>query len=141
LDPKIGTCVNNLQQEYEDRGFEVTRGTVESSIDIVPNRIGVNFLVPMTVRKGSDVSEFDEFNVNIDSQMFKLLGIADSIVQFEAELGDTDTETYLSYYPNLMMEKKKLGDGTIIYILSDVVSEESFTFASRSLIWPPGYGF
>jgi len=141
LDPKIETCVSNLEQEYEDRGFEVTKGTVESEIDIAPSNINVNFIVPLTVRKGDDVSQFDEFNVRIDSQMYELLNVAQSILDFEAELGDTDTSLFNQFYPSLKMKKVKLGDGTTIYILTNVVTSEAFTFASRSLAWPPGYGF
>jgi hypothetical protein len=46
----------------------------------------------------------------------------------------------MQYYPDLKIEKTKLSDGTTIYILSNVVSKDRFTFASRSLAWPPGYG-
>ena len=38
-----------------------------------------------------------------------------------------------------MPEKIKLDDGTKIYEVSDVTTHETFTFASRSLVWPPGY--
>ena len=71
--------------------------------------------------------------------MYDLLLIAESIVQFESTLGDSETTDYLNYYPDLSISKIKLGDGSKVYTLKDVVTNEQFRFATRSLVWPAGY--
>ena len=74
------------------------------------------------------------------SEMYDLLFIATNIVEHESQVGGSATELYLQYYPDLKIEKIKLTDGTTIYQLSNVVTGEQFSFASRSLAWPAGYG-
>ena len=65
--------------------------------------------------------------------------IASSISNWEAKYGDSETMNYMIYYPNLKVEKKKQGDGTTIYIITDKESEDKFMFASRSLVLPAGF--
>ena len=65
--------------------------------------------------------------------------LTSSILNWEARYGDSDIATYMTYYPNIKVEKYKQGDGSKIYILSS--EKDKFVFASRSLSWPAGYGF
>jgi len=44
-------------------------------------------------------------------------------------------------YPNLKVQKLKQGDGTKVYIIEDRNTKEKLQFATRSLVWPPGWGF
>jgi hypothetical protein len=43
------------------------------------------------------------------------------------------------YYPSLKVEKKKQGEGSTVYILTDRDTDEKFYFAVRSLAIPPGF--
>lgn len=132
-------CINLLKGEYESRGYSVTSGAIKSSVEIKPTVIRVNFDTPLTVTK-DETRNFEGFNVEISSKMYDLLYTAQSIINFESEFGDSETSAYMQYYPDLKIEKNILGDGTTIYKLSNVVTKEEFTFASRSLAWPPGFG-
>jgi len=53
--------------------------------------------------------------------------------------GDAETTTYMNYYRDLKVEKKKKTDGTTVYIITDRNDGNKFQFASRSIAWPPGY--
>jgi len=139
LKTRINTCAANLKSEYERRGFSVSMGAINSNVEIAMDKIRVNFIVPMKISKEGTTKTFEKFNVEIDSKMYDLLMIATSIIDFESTYGDSETTLYLQYYPNLKIEKI-LYDGSKIYNVSDVTTGESFVFASRSLVWPPGYG-
>ncbi len=139
IQPKAEQCVRSLKQEYERRGYSVSALSVDSLVEIVPGKIKVNFVAPMTVTKESSQT-FREFDVQMNSEIYDLLFIASSIVDFEAAFGDSETTLYIQYYPNIKIEKILLSDGTTIYKLSNVVTKEEFVFASRSVAWPPGYG-
>lgn len=135
---RLDGCFSQLKQEYERQGYSVSVGESNSKIEIVPNKIKINIDAPITVTKESSQT-YKGFEFSIDSQMYDLLSITSSIVDFESTYGDSETTLYMQYYPNLRIDKTKLSDGTKIYIVSDVVTKESFRFASRSLSWPPGY--
>ena len=138
---KASKCIQNLIKEYEKRGYSVNSGaSVSSEINIIPQKIHVAFNAPLSVQKEETTQKFKGFEAEIKSEMYDLLFIASSIVEYEAILGDSATELYMNYYPNLKIEKIKLSDSSTIYKLSDVVTKDEFTFASRSLAWPAGYG-
>jgi hypothetical protein len=72
--------------------------------------------------------------------MYDLLAIATSIIDFETTYGDSETTIYMDYFRNVKVEKNKLSEGTTIYTLTDRNTLEEFKFASRSLVYPAGYG-
>ncbi len=133
-------CMRSLISEYEKRGYDVSAGNIETQTSLAPGKISVRFNAPLTLSRETS-EKFDGFDVEMESEMYNLVFIAQSIVEYEAEFGDSATELYLQYYPNLKIEKTGLSDGTRIYKLSDVVTKEQFSFASRSVAWPAGYGF
>lgn len=131
-------CMLDLKAEYERQQYAVTLGDVSAKASMVPGDIRVDIQAPMTVTKG-DTQSFNSFEINMKSNMYDLVMIASSIIEFESTFGNSETTLYMQYYPNLKMFKNQLSDGTRIYTLNDVVTNESFIFASRSLAWPPGY--
>jgi hypothetical protein len=140
LTPKLEGCARNLAAEYQRRGYSVEMGKINSSVSLAPGKIVVLFMTPMTVSNEQGARTFDRFEAKIESQIYDLLAIATSIVDYEATYGDSETALYMQYYPDLKIEKIKLEDGVKIYKLSNVVTKERFTFATRSLVWPAGYG-
>jgi len=137
---KAEQCARNLVREYESRGYDVDVGDIDTNITIVLDNVRVDFIAPMTVTKEETTRTFDGFEVEIPSKMYEILMISTSIIDFETTYGDSETSLYLDSYPDIKIEKTTLGDGTTIYVVSNVITEESFRFASRSLAWPPGYG-
>jgi hypothetical protein len=140
IQDKVEESVDNLIETYERRGYSVSsisRPTTE--VEIVIGKIIVKVKAPMTFTKES-TETFNEFNIEIESNMYNLLMIATSIIDFESTLGDSETSMYTAYYPDLRIRKNKLGDGSTVYVVEDVITKESFMFASRALAWPAGYG-
>lgn len=140
LTSRANQCARNLITEYEKRGYSVSSSTITSNISLASGKIKIDFYAPMTVTKEDYSKSFDSFDASVDSEMYNLLSIATSILDYETTYGDSATELYLNYYPNLKIEKIKLEDGVKVYKLTDVVTKEIFQFATRSLVWPPGYG-
>jgi hypothetical protein len=138
VEPRARECVNELKDSYERRGFRVTSSPGDINVSFIPGSLVVDFLSPMTISKESSQT-FRKFAVSVDSELYDLLLTSTSIIQFESTLGDSETTLYLQYYPDLKIEKIKR-DSDTIYIVSDVVSGDSFRFATRSLVWPQGYG-
>jgi hypothetical protein len=139
LKAKAMQCFDDLKSEYRKRGYDVSAANGDYQLSIVPGKIKIDFYAPITVTKETSQT-FRGFSTEVNSQMYDLLMIATSIVDFESKYGDSETTNYIQYYPDLKIDKRRLDDGSKLYILSNVVTKESFTFASRSLVFPPGYG-
>jgi len=139
--PVADNCFNSLKSEYERQGFGVSSLGSTVDVDISSGVIRVGFDAPTTITKDT-TRTFDGFEVVIESEMYDLLLTADSIIEFEATYGDSETTLYMQYYPDLVIRKptSSVDYGTTIYTVENVVTGEEFTFASRSLVFPPGLG-
>ncbi|MBU3913444.1 MAG: hypothetical protein KKB21_05310 [Nanoarchaeota archaeon] len=137
--PVAEKCVNDLVSDYEDRGYSVSLKRGNTSVEIVPHSLNVRLNSVITLEKDS-TQYFSGFVISRNSEIYDLVMISQSIVNWEARYGDSAPETFMLYYPNLKIEKLKQGDGSKIYIVSERETDESFTFATRSLSWPAGYG-
>lgn len=137
IEPRAKQCFEDLKDQYESRGFEVSSRASEINVNVVPNVINVEFIAPLTISKES-TQTFDKLSVGISSNWYDLISYATSIIKQESIYGDSETNLYIAYYPNLKIEKTRRDDGSTIYELSDVTTEDKFAFASKSLVWPQG---
>ncbi len=138
LQPKAQQCIAALKQQYEREGYTVNLGSTQMNVSIIPGKIIVAFESPITVTKAG-TQTFRTFVVSKPTELYDLLLTATSILQFESTLGDSETSLYLQFYPNLKIEKLKREADTI-YTLTNVITDDTFTFATRSLVWPSGLG-
>ena len=139
LREQINTCYLNSIRDLKDRGFEVTEGDIDYEISIEPDFVKVNIKAPTSIRYGESGSRFVRFNVRVNSGIYEMIMITTSILQFESQLGDSDISSFMRLYPNVIIDKLKQGEGTTLYILENKLFKNKFKFASRSLVWPPGY--
>ncbi|MDP6845866.1 MAG: hypothetical protein QF460_02850 [Candidatus Nanoarchaeia archaeon] len=138
VEPKAKECLQNLKNEYEGNGYSVQASPGELNVELVPGSVDVEFISEMTLTK-ERTQTFEKFDVEVETEIYDLLMTSMSILDFESTLGDSGTEFYMNYYPDLRIEKTRLDNGTV-YELSNVITKDEFKFATRSLVWPPGYG-
>lgn len=131
-------CASEFERAFEQRGYSVSRTTTRVNASFVPGQLHLEVAAPMTLSR--DVSRtYKTFDFAYGSEYYDLLAIATSILDFESTYGDSETTTYLRYYPDLKIQKTKLADGSKIYTLSNILTDEHFTFATRSLALAAGY--
>ncbi len=138
IQPVARQCFDSLKTAYESKGYTVSGNSGAINVSIVPGSIRLEFVAPLSVTK-ENTQTFRKFVVSSKSEAYDLLTTATSIIDYESTFGDSETTLYIRYYPNLQIEKVKRDDDTI-YTLRNVETKETFTFATRSLIWPHGYG-
>lgn len=135
---RASSCVQQLEEEFERRGYSIAESPGELNVSIVPGMIFLSFDGPFVVQKET-TETFRSVVITQESNAYDLLLIASSIVEFESTLGDSETTLYMNYYPDLVIEKMRR-EGDTIYTIRNVVTQDEFRFASRSLVWPAGYG-
>ncbi len=135
LRDEIDACYASSISDLKAQGFDVRSGEVDYEILLEPGVAKVQIEAPTTV--GSQ--KFTRFSVKLNSHIYDMLMMATSILQFEAQLGDSDVSTMMGLYPDYVIDKIKRSDGTTVYILEDKVLGTKYQFASKSLVWPAGY--
>ena len=136
---EVKNCFDSMKESYEKRGYSVNLRQGEINIELLPKRIIAVFDYSLTLVKG-DSKTYESFRVILNNNLYELVSIANSILNWEASYGDAETTIYMDYYHDLKVEKKKQSDGSTIYILTERDTGNKFQFASRSVAWPPGYG-
>lgn len=131
-------CFDSLVESYENENYEVTLNKGSTSVELLPERIAVNFNNKLTITKG-DSQNYERFSVLIESNLYQIASISESMVEWEQVYGEAPTRSYMDWYHNLKIEKKLQIEGTNIYVLTDKEFGGKFQFASRSLVHPPGY--
>jgi len=133
------TCLLSVKDGLKSKGYEITEGKKNIKIELVPNKIKL-IADGFTIKK-ENAEKYDKFEANYKNDIYNLVMLSTSILNYEARYGDSDTTIYMLYYPNIKVEKYKQEDGSKIYILTNTKTKDKFTFATRSLSWPAGYGF
>ncbi len=136
---KVSECLDDLENTFRRRGYQVNLKKEAFDVELLPKRVIVVFNNTLSLKKGEETQTYDRLNVIINNNLYELVIIAQSIINIENTVGDVETTFYMDYYHDLKVEKKKQSEGTKIYILTDKNTGNKFQFASRSLIWPPGY--
>ena len=137
ISAQVEACFDDLETSFEKKGYSVNLKKGGMSVELLPKKIVVNIENSLTLTKDG-VEKYDSFDVILNNNLYELVVIINSILNWEARYGDAEVTVYMNFYHNLQIEKKKQTDGTTIYILTERDSKNKFQFASRSLAWPAG---
>ena len=137
---EVSACMIDLKDSFRGKGYSVQGADEGFEVELLPEVVVVTFDSSINLNKGDESLNYDSIRVVVDNNLYELVSITTSIINWEATYGDSETTTYMNYYHDLKVEKLKQGEGTTVYILSNRDSGEKFQFASRSVVFPPGYG-
>ena len=137
LQPRLKNCINAVKTSLQKKGYSVNSKNPEVDVQLIPGNILVEIKSDLQITKDTTVS-YKSIKTDYPSKLYSLVIVASNILNWEAKYGDSETVNYMLYYPSLKVEKKKQGDGTTIYILTDRLSLDKFMFATRSVALPPG---
>lgn len=141
IKPDVDACFNNLTTSYRSKGYEVKLETTPGglSVDISPQTLIFDFGRKLTLTRNGESQVNQRFRMGLDNNLYELIGLSESILQWEARYGDSELDVYRIYYRDYSFNKLKQEDGTTIYILTNKKTKDKFQFASRSIALPPGY--
>ncbi|MEM0465784.1 MAG: hypothetical protein QXW97_03755 [Candidatus Pacearchaeota archaeon] len=137
IEPKIVDCFRFQKDELEKKGYNFIYKNPVINVSIIPNNIKVTIDSDLKISKKKTES-YKTIKILKSSELYDLIMIANSILNLEARYGESEIMSYMIFYPNLRVEKKKQDEGTNIYILTDKNTQDKFVFASRSFAIPSG---
>ncbi len=140
MKPIVDKCYSASLEDLKSKGYNVNEGVINQKLEIVPGSVKISVNSGTTVSNGESSAQIgDKIEINYPSEIYTILTIANSILQFETSYGDSEVSSFMFYYPDLTAEKIRRDEGFKIYILTDK-KDIKYRFASRSYAWPPGYG-
>ena len=132
ITPVANGCIANLKKAYDSRGYIIE--SVPSEFEFKIGLDGMVFVYsdPIAVKK-EGTQTFRNIEIELESKLYDLLIISTSIIQEEASVGDSETLNYMRNYPDLKIVKIRR-EGTTIYEVSNAITKEKFSFATRSAV-------
>ena len=140
ISTEVQSCFNSLMENYQNEGYMTNLEKGKTLVFLLPNKVLVNFSGYVLNVSKTETSRYNSFSVVLNNNLYELVNIATSIIDWESRFGDSSPNIYMTYYKNVKVEKMIQSDGTKIYILTDRNSGIKFQFASRSVVFPPGIG-
>jgi hypothetical protein len=135
LEAEIDECYSNSISQLRNEGYDVVSGDVDYEVLLDFGTVRVDIDAPTTVGSG----QFTKFEVVVNSPIYEMIMIANSILSYEVNYGDYNTDLSRLLHADYNVRKITRGDSTTIYMISNKIGGPEFRFASRSLVWPAGY--
>ncbi len=132
---KVNTCYSNSIGNLRAEGYEVASGEVSYEVSLELGVVRLSIDAPTNV----GASKFTKFNIELSSPIYEMVMLATSLIQTESKFGETDTSYLMTLYPDYLIEKQEQGEGTRIYTINSKTFGNKFKFATRSLVFPPGF--
>jgi hypothetical protein len=123
----------------EDRGYRVKFGIMDVETELHTKKAIINIYREMEITKNQETRKFDKFTSIVNHPIYDLAEIALQIVNQEAKYCNFEYLGYMAFYPNYKIEKFRTSDGVKIYQITEKTSQESFKFAIRGCVVPPGF--
>jgi len=136
---QVDFCFDSLEGNYEAKGYEVELHRDPTDVDIAYKKIYLDFNARLAISKG-DTQEYQNFKMNIPSNLYDMLSLADAIVLWERDYGEAPNSLFMDLY-DYKIEKFVQIDGTHIYRIEDPEYGTVFQFASRSWVRPSSVTF
>lgn len=137
IENKLGYCFVELVSSLKNKGYIVELKEENFSVELIPKRIFMDINNTLTISK-TDSRIFDDFDLYFESNLYEILEISQSIIEFESLIGDADPIKFMSIYGDFEINKTRAHNEVKIYVIKDKKTNEIFQFASRSLVFPPG---
>lgn len=133
----VQDCFDTMREDFESRGFDVSGGSANYSIDLLPGIVEINLRKKISLIHGESSQNFENFDTKILSPFYELVRIARDVVNSESQYCHFEYNGYMLLYPNYNIKRIDYRDSKI-YILTDRRSSIEFRFAVRSCAFAPG---
>jgi len=133
----VQDCFDTVREDFEDRGYSVTGGTTQYSVDLLPGYVKVNLVKPIEVSRPGSSKSFEDFNTSVVSPIYDLVQVAREVVNSESQFCHFEYNGYMLLYPKYDIRRIDYSDSKI-YRLIDRNSGAEFRFAVRSCAFAPG---
>ncbi|MEM4605592.1 MAG: hypothetical protein QW103_00955, partial [Candidatus Pacearchaeota archaeon] len=134
----LETCYSRSIKELERRGLDIESGEIVFNVSIEPKEIIIRISAPTKIYSEDISSSFKDLKYSYKTNLYQVLMIVTSLIQFETYYGDSEQMQHMFYYPNIKILKTRLDDDIKVYSVIEKNEGIKFNFAVRSLTFPPG---
>lgn len=141
--PRIESCFENLQKEYEKRGYEIERdNNVNVKVNLKPKKIEIEVENKFSIKRGNETKDYSKLKTYINYPLYDLARVAIEIANQEAQYCSFQTIGFMLLYPEIKIKETLVGRGLKrgkIYTIIDKNTNKKMNIAIRSCVIPAGF--
>lgn len=134
---EVGRCFSNFISDYEAKGYEVSEGELNYSVELVPGAIRLLVEKEISFSNGGSSESFGNFDSEILSAIYDLAWITRDVINQESQFCNFEYNGFMLLYPDYKVKLISYDD-TRLYKIKDRHTSEEFRFAIRSCAMPGG---
>lgn len=138
LKEEFQRCYDSSVEDLRRRGYDVVQGVAKFNISIEPEGVVVEIDAPMKVSSGESAVTTQKYRHVHRTNLYRLIMVAVSLVQFETYYGDSEQVAQMFYYPNIIIDKQRRDGDVKAYTLTEKTEGIEYRFAVKSYPWPSG---
>ena len=134
----VQTCFDNLVSSLDEEGYVVDATYNGFDVEFATKKIMVNIDGKIVLTKSDETTSQENLEMVLPSRFYDLAVVVQEIVSQEARFCHFETLGFMVFYPKFNVERFRTGDGTLIYTIKHLETQEEFKFALRGCVIPPG---
>jgi hypothetical protein len=119
---------------FEDAGYKIEEGEIKVNTEIFYEKTVIEVEYPLTITKQDVTVKENDFKVEIDNGLGRILSVVKDIVESETTVGYFENLLYMVAVRGEVEIEKQVRDDTMIYIINNWQSDYKFKFAVRNLV-------
>ncbi len=138
ITPIVAGCFNDLETKLGNR-YDVEVFGLAVRTRLQSKNVVVEIDKEFKMARKGESRDFTEFRMHMASPIYDLAKIAMEIVNQEISFCNFDELGFMILNPKYDIIKFTTGEADVIYVLTDLQTDQKFTFAVRSCKLPEGY--
>jgi hypothetical protein len=130
-------CFENLVATLK-RKYEIKDGAMTLVIVIEKGKLKAEIDKKIEITSDNEKRNFENFESEINSPIYGLGSLAQTIVNFESTLCEFNSVNWMANYPDIKISKFMTGEGTRVYTLEDRETQKNIGFAVKTCVMPAG---
>ena len=138
IEEKLNSCFDELEDTLVGKGYSVELNRDNFEVKLNPNRISLEINNTLTISKEEE-KRFEDFDFSFEHNLYSLIQITKSIIEWESLVGDIDVIELMENYRDYEITKDRAANDYKVYKITDRNTKDYFQFVTKSMVYPPGY--
>lgn len=135
IEEDVESCLNEMETSFEEKGMEVElNGPTGVRAELAPRNIFLDVTKDVSITANEQTSQYKKFDLGMKSPLYELVHIAARIVNNEAKYCYFERQGYMNLHPEYEIFLHGMSDGTKIYSIKDINSQEQMNIAIKGCL-------
>lgn len=135
----VYSCIKSFSEEATKKGYTVSKcsqSQLQFNVTIIQDKVAIPINCPITMNRADDKKQFSSFTPSIDSQLYNLILISQTMILDEQQKGTFDYKTFDVLPVNRgkiqVLPPFRINDNIKIYTIKDIPTGKEFVFSISS---------